>query len=562
VTLRTGRDTPTRFCRATWPVGVLAALALSVPGSADAAGIGTQLFTTSGEQTFTVPAAVTSVQVTLVGGNGGNGQDGGVGGIPATVTATLVVVPGQTLYAEVAGNGTNAVGGSAGGYGGGGNGGLVTPLFFATPGGGGGGGASDVRTCSVDASGGCSGVPSLATRLVVAGGGGGGGGGGDESNAAGSITGGNGGSADQPGSVGQVDTDHDAAGGGAGQGTASGGGAPGSGEAGSSGTLGLGGTGGVQVSGGGGGGGGIYGGGGGGGGDYSTPSMIVYASGAGGGGGGASGVPAAARGVSGFSLVPTATGAQPSVSFTWTLPPPTVITGAVTGITTTTAAVSGTVNPNAYQLTSCYFQVSPAPSGGATFPCAQQLPVASSPVPVSATLAGLSPGTTYAVTLVSASAQGTASGSAVSFLTAGSAAGPGASPIVSGLKLTPSRFRSGKQVTKLGRAGKVGTTISFRLSTAATIKLTFARVLPKRAAHRDCETAKAALRLGALCARSAVATGAVSLNVRAGQVKLRFEGVLNGGHRLKAGTYVLSLVARTKSGHASVARHARFTLLR
>jgi hypothetical protein len=38
--------------------------------------------------------------------------------------------------------------------------------------------------------------------------------------------------------------------------------------------------------------------------------------------------------------------------------------------------------------------------------------------------------------------------------------------------------------------------------------------------------------------------------------------VLNGGHRLKAGTYVLSLVARTKSGHASVARHARFTLLR
>ena len=107
VTLRTGRDAARRFCRATWPVGVLASLALSVPGSANAAGIGTQAFTTSGEQSFTVPAAVTSVQVTLVGGNGGNGQDGGTGGIPATVTATLAVVPGQTLYAEVAGNGTN-----------------------------------------------------------------------------------------------------------------------------------------------------------------------------------------------------------------------------------------------------------------------------------------------------------------------------------------------------------------------------------------------------------------------------------------------------------------------
>jgi hypothetical protein len=550
-----------------WPVGVLAALALSVPGSADAAGVGTQAFTASGEQSFTVPAAVTSVQVRLVGGNGGNGQDGGGGGIPATVTATLAVAPGQTLYAEVAGNGTNGgnlVDGSAGGYGGGGNAGAATPVLFATPGGGGGGGASDVRTCSVEASGGCSGVASLATRLVVAGGAGGGGGGGDESNAAGTITGGNGGSADQPGSVGQEDTAHDTPGGGGGQGTASGGGALGSGQAGSSGTLGLGGTGGgaTAVSGGGGGGGGIYGGGGGGGGDY-TYTSTVYASGAGGGGGGASGVPAAAPGVSGFSLVPTATGAQPSVTFTWTLPPPTVITGAVTGITTTTATASGTVNPNAYQLTSCYFEVSPAPSAGATFPCAQQIPVASSPVPVSATLAGLSSGTTYIVTLVSASAQGTSSGSAVSFLTASSAVVSGASPVVSGLKLTPSRFRPGKQITKPGRAGKIGTTISFTLSTAATIKLTFARVLPtKRAAHRDRETANAALRLGPLGASSASAIGAVSLNVPAGHVKLRFEGVLNGGHRLKAGTYVLSLVARTKSGHASVARHARFTLLR
>jgi hypothetical protein len=266
--------------------------------------------------------------------------------------------------------------------------------------------------------------------------------------------------------------------------------------------------------------------------------------------------------VSGFSLVPTATGAQPSVTFTWALPPPTVITGAVTGITTTTATVSGTVNPNAYQLTSCYFQVSPAPSGGATFPCAQQISVGSSPVPVSATLAGLSAGTRYTVALVSATAQGTASGAAVSFLTAGSAAAAGASPVVSGLKLTPSRFRSGKQMTKRGSAGRIGTTISFTLSTAATIKLTFARVPPKRAAHRDCETATAALRLGHSCARSAGATGAVSLSVPAGHVKLRFEGVLNGGHRLKAGSYVLSLVARTKSGHASVVRHARFTLLR
>ena len=116
-------------------------------------------------------------------------------------------------------------------------------------------------------------------------------------------------------------------------------------------------------------------------------------------------------------------------------------------------------------------------------------------------------------------------------------------------------------MTRLGRAGKVGTTISFTLSNAASIKLTFTRVV-KRAARNDCESGIPARVLRSRCAHSASATGTVSLNVPAGHVKLRFEGVLNGGHRLQAGAYVLSLVARTKSGQASVVRRARFTLLR
>src|SRR5580692_10299382 len=49
--------------------------------------------TTPGTSTVTVPAGVTSVQITAVGGNGGDGE-GSVGGLGAVVTATAAVAPG------------------------------------------------------------------------------------------------------------------------------------------------------------------------------------------------------------------------------------------------------------------------------------------------------------------------------------------------------------------------------------------------------------------------------------------------------------------------------------
>src|SRR5438067_6638669 len=113
------------------------------------ASTGNQAYSAPGEHPFVVPAGVTSVQVVLVGANGGFGTGNG-GGVGATLGATLAVTPGQTLFAEVGGNGDNAVNGIAGapgGPGGGGTGGPRLFLFSGGAGGGGGGGASDVRTC-------------------------------------------------------------------------------------------------------------------------------------------------------------------------------------------------------------------------------------------------------------------------------------------------------------------------------------------------------------------------------------------------------------------------------
>jgi hypothetical protein len=115
---------------------------------------------TGGEQTFTVPAGVTSLEVLAIGGSGGS--SGAVpGGLGARVTADLAVTPGQTLYVIVGGDGQTDAQGGSGGFNGGGDG------EGATADAGGGGGATDIRTTPLSAGLGTD------TRLIVAGAGGG-----------------------------------------------------------------------------------------------------------------------------------------------------------------------------------------------------------------------------------------------------------------------------------------------------------------------------------------------------------------------------------------------------
>src|SRR5271165_7053764 len=92
---------------------------------------------TGAEQTFTVPTGVGSVHVVAIGGSGG--ASSAAGGAAAQVTGDLSVMPGETLYVEVGGDGQSSAAGGGGGFNGG------------APGSAGGGGASDVRTSSMSA---------------------------------------------------------------------------------------------------------------------------------------------------------------------------------------------------------------------------------------------------------------------------------------------------------------------------------------------------------------------------------------------------------------------------
>ena len=113
---------------------------------------GSQTFNFTGaQQTWTVPAGVTSVNVNVQGAQGGN-TSWGTAGLGGRVQATVPVTPGQTIIINVGGQGTT----STAGWNGGGQ-----PYGCGCV--GGGGGASDIRI----------GGNALANRAIVAGGGGG-----------------------------------------------------------------------------------------------------------------------------------------------------------------------------------------------------------------------------------------------------------------------------------------------------------------------------------------------------------------------------------------------------
>jgi hypothetical protein len=276
-----------RLCPAARAALLSAATCALLAGAPATAGAETRNFLSTGaEQTFTVPAGVTSIHVIAVGASGGTGGNSPVaGGFGAVAIADVAVTPGQVLYVNVGTNGAAGTGPGGGGFNGGGGSGTPAGQY-----GGGGGGASDVRTISRSLG------TSYFSRLITAAGGGGSGA---------SSGGGAGGDAGQGGSNGTGAN-------GGGPGTASAGGAGGSGGcAGNPGQLGIGGdsVGGSCTGGppgvGGGGGGGVYGGGAGG----------TSSSGSGGGGGSSGFAPEATN----SSVLTDSTG-SPAISLSFSAP--------------------------------------------------------------------------------------------------------------------------------------------------------------------------------------------------------------------------------------------------
>ncbi len=92
---------------------------------------------------------------------------------------------------------------------------------------------------------------------------------------------------------------------------------------------------------------------------------------------------------------------------------PAVSTGQATGVTTTSATLEGTANPEGVPLTSCLFEYGTSESYGQSAPChpdPAEIGSASAPVPVSAEITGLQPNTLYHYRLVAGNTSGSTQG--------------------------------------------------------------------------------------------------------------------------------------------------------
>lgn len=144
---------------------------LSLPTPASAASGTTEIFTTAGSSSSTVPAGATLATITVVGGGGGKGGNGvsgaayrAPGALGQTTTLSFTVTPGQVLtvvVGDLGKNGQDAIGSlvpGSGGSGGSGNprgadgqrGGSTQT--FKGGGGGGAGGTSSVNGTGVSIS--------------------------------------------------------------------------------------------------------------------------------------------------------------------------------------------------------------------------------------------------------------------------------------------------------------------------------------------------------------------------------------------------------------------------
>lgn len=154
--------------------------------------------------------------------------------------------------------------------------------------------------------------------------------------------------------------------------------------------------------------------------------------------------------------------------------PPTVVTGAATSVTSISATLNGTVDPNRGTVTECEFEYGASPSYGTTAPCNPLPGSGDSPVSVSAAATGLTTGSTYYFRLLATNAGGTSFGEQGSFV---ALAGPpefGAClKVAAGAGLYANSGCTklgGKKVYSWSASSAVGSTFTTK-STSAKIKL-------------------------------------------------------------------------------------------
>jgi hypothetical protein len=134
--------------------------------------------------------------------------------------------------------------------------------------------------------------------------------------------------------------------------------------------------------------------------------------------------------------------------------------------------------------------------------------------------------------------------------------------MVSNLTQSASRWREGPRLAHISKARPKrprGTTFSFTLNEAATLRLAFTQRSSGRSVGGHCVAQSKHNRTKHACRRT-LTVGALTLQGQAGAEKVRFEGRLSAAKKLKPGRYTLVLSA-SADGLSSTPRSLTFTIL-
>jgi len=232
--------------------------------------------------------------------------------------------------------------------------------------------------------------------------------------------------------------------------------------------------------------------------------------------------------------------------------PPAATTGAATVLGSGSATVNGTVNGHS-QPTSYSFNFGPTTAynagrmgdGGS----------GSSNVPLSVTLTGLNPGTTYHYQLSATNGTGRADGADATFTTP-------ALPRVSGLRISRKVWRAGSQLPKVSKRVSTGTVISFNLDRGAGIQLRFLVTKTGRRVGGKCKAVTRRNRGAKRCKRVVPTGKRIAFAGHAGRNTVRFQGRISRRSRLKPGGYTLQAIAHDPTATQTTRATTRFRIVR
>ena len=235
-------------------------------------------------------------------------------------------------------------------------------------------------------------------------------------------------------------------------------------------------------------------------------------------------------------------------------PAPSVTTGPASAVTSSTASLSGSVNPNG-AATSYHFDYGKSPIYGSQ---TAVVPAGSGTANIgaSATLSQLASRTTYHYRLVASSSSGTAYGADMTFTT--SSPPPPPRPVVSNLSQTNRIWAETKSRTY--KRVPVGTTFSFTLNIDARVHFTFTQQVSGRMVNGKCVAKTKKNHTKPACTRTAT-KGRLSFAGYAGKNTFPFRGHVSRSNQLQPGTYTLVVTATNAARQMSRPQTLSFTIV-